>query len=352
MRYKATTCFALISLSLVIPERALAVEPSWWTAQKTHCRLPPNLAYNNWNGQCNSSGNAVAPTYDNGAAQRAQEAAEAAAEAQRQQDADLEQQRIEAESKRRMEEIANQAKFINDRDAAARTLRGSTGSAAVGGTGEYGLRGSSATTELRGLTATPTTAQAANLDPMVVDARHVRSGLPKSIDTAIATAYSGAPPGVSDRVRKGFQAVAAHDWKLAKAWFMVALNYDPNDAGLKRLIELSDYTEKHIPHGKTRKATPRPAQRAAVQFPQDSDMELLFPDLKPKTKPSSADDGNSMDLPLDSDIELLFPGRPAKDAKTLSDYVLDQATERTASDPVLMRVSDWLRNRNPRIPKN
>jgi hypothetical protein len=62
------------------------------------------------------------------------------------------QPRIEADDKRRMEEIANQAKFMDDRDAAASTLRGSTGTAASGGPGDLGLRGSSATPELRGST--------------------------------------------------------------------------------------------------------------------------------------------------------------------------------------------------------
>lgn len=62
----------------------------------------------------------------------------------------LKQQRIEVENERRAEEIANRAKFIDDRDAAASPLRGSTGSAASGGLDASGLRGSSTPTELRG----------------------------------------------------------------------------------------------------------------------------------------------------------------------------------------------------------
>jgi len=73
-----------------------------------------------------------------------------------------------------------------------------------------------------------------------VDARNVPSGLPKSVDDAIAAAYSSAPPGVSDRVRKGFQAVMTRDWKVAKAWFQDALNRDPNNVGLKSLVALTD----------------------------------------------------------------------------------------------------------------
>ena len=54
-------------------------EPDWWTRQKRECNLPSSLAYNSWDGRCNSSS-----SYDDGAAQRAREAAEAAAAAERQ----------------------------------------------------------------------------------------------------------------------------------------------------------------------------------------------------------------------------------------------------------------------------
>lgn len=79
-------------------------------------------------------------------------------------------------------------------------------------------------------------------DPSVVDARNVPSGLSKSVEHAIATAYANAPPGVSDRVRKGFQAVADGDWKVAKAWFEDALKRDPGNANLKRFINATAST--------------------------------------------------------------------------------------------------------------
>ena len=69
-----------------------------------------------------------------------------------------------------------------------------------------------------------------------MDGRNVPSGLAKPVEDAIAGAYRDAPPGVSDRVRKGFQAVATSDWKAAQAWFEDALNHDPNNAQLKRLV--------------------------------------------------------------------------------------------------------------------
>ena len=160
-----------------------------------------------------------------------------------------------------MEEIERQTKFLEDRDAAARTLRGSTGTGAIssglgesvlrgstGTSGGSGLRGSNADTGLRGLKSGTT--QTPNTDPMVVDTRDIPSGLPKSVDNAIDAAYKDAPPGVKDRVRKGFQAVMTKDWIVAKAWFQDALNHDPDNAGLKQLVAQADYTPVRVSQAK------------------------------------------------------------------------------------------------------
>jgi hypothetical protein len=75
-----------------------------------------------------------------------------------------------------------------------------------------------------------------NTDPMVVDARNVPTGLPIDVENAIPKTPAG------DRVRKGFQAIQAHDWKVALAWFQDALNHEPNNPGIKRLVDLAQYT--------------------------------------------------------------------------------------------------------------
>ena len=213
-----------------------------------------------------------APSYDYGAAQRAQEAAAAAAERRHQQEeADrIERERLAEEQRKKEKDAA----FIRGRDAAANTLKGSSSSSmsqlkGLAGTDSSGLKGSGfdqggqlkslpgadtsvvdnrnepaglgGTSDFKGAFAKPAPTVPSG-DPMVVDARNVPSGLPKALDNAIATAYSAAPPGVSDRVRKGFQAVMDRDWKVAKAWFEDALNRDPNNAGLKRMIVLSEYS--------------------------------------------------------------------------------------------------------------
>jgi tetratricopeptide (TPR) repeat protein len=189
-------------------------------------------------------------------------------------------------------------------------------------------------------------------DPMVVDARNVPSGLPKGLDNAIAGAYSSAPPEVSDRVRKGFQAVMGRDWKAAKAWFQDALNRDPNNPGLKRLVALADSPQQPDMQpatvdarnelaglgGKSNsKITPPPNKAkppvfspgTQIQLPDPDDLLFLFPGLqamKDREAPvyKTLPDGRRVQLPQDSDMDYLFgPGTQSpvskkKSAKTKS----------------------------------
>lgn len=70
----------------------------------------------------------------------------------------------------------------------------------------------------------------------VVDARNVPTGLPKSVEAEIPDTPAG------NRVRKGFEAIVNRDWNAAHAWFQDALNHDPGNAGIQRLIDLSEYS--------------------------------------------------------------------------------------------------------------
>lgn len=182
---------------------------------------------------------------------------------------------------------------------------------------------------------------AASGDPMVVDARNVPSGLPKDVESAIAGAYQNAPPGVSDRVRKGFQAVMERDWKAAKAWFQDALNRDPANAGLKRLVALTDSPQqpgrqsatvdaRNEPAGlggtgakKGSKA--KPASNPNLQLPDPDDIRFLFPGLQ-KMKDREAPvyktlpDGRRVQMPQDSDLEYLFG--PGAAPKTKPTYII------------------------------
>ena len=165
-------------------------------------------------------------------------------------------------------------------------------------------------------------------DPRVVDARNVPSGLSKATENAIAGAYQNAPPGVSDRVRKGFQATMDRDWNVAKAWFEDALNRDPGNAGLKRLVVLSDYTLNSRQAAAPAAAAKLPEVPAAT--PGKAAIETFFRDFQAGRRHTPTDEVRSYVLslppeqfkrlvwnlqPQDSDIEYLFElntPRPAR----------------------------------------
>jgi hypothetical protein len=128
--------------------------------------------------------------------------------------------RAEAESRR----------FQQNRNEALRQLKGFSQES------ELRLKGGG-NNEASGLKEFPKVAETAvNTDSMVVDFRNLASGLPKSVDEAIPHTPSG------NRLRKGFQAIAEHDWKNALLWFKDAYNRDPGDHGLQRLVDLAQYT--------------------------------------------------------------------------------------------------------------
>ncbi len=149
------------------------------------------------------------------------------------------------------------------------------------------------------------------LDPMVVDARNVPSGLPKSVDDNIPHTPAG------NRVRKGFQAIMAHDWNVAHAWFQDALYHEPNDEGIKRLVDLAEYAMKG---GKK----PRPAKVIHVPTPDEAEQIRLTKAVLDKIGDAmenqiiaglqeyirsglrEPETGSHVQLPEDSDLELLM----------------------------------------------
>jgi len=202
--------------------------------------------------------------------------------------------------------------------------------------------------------STPQTTIAPDLqfyDAKIVDARNVSSGLPKFVDNAIADAYSKAPEGVSDRVRKGFQAVTDHDWILARAWFEDALNHDPDNAGLQRLVELADYTEKRIKQVSSDKTTGTSSTKTAIVLPKVSDIQYLFPGWEP-VQPTVSAKGKKMQLPKDSDIQFLFPGLAPNPAREMNDYMFEQALKATKNDAVLIKLSNGAGHVAPAYPVN
>jgi tetratricopeptide (TPR) repeat protein len=181
-------------------------------------------------------------------------------------------------------------------------------------------------------------------DPSVVDARNVPSGLPKAMDEAIAGAYKDAPAGVIDRVRKGFQAVMERDWKVARAWFEDALNRDPNNSGLKRLVALTDSAQPSSPQNTisdkpfTNEAIPPNADKRTYAetsmkvHSQEEWRKFLFPDEAPVL--TKLPDGRRvyLQMPADSDMEFLFD-TPAPAPKPTPTFIIGK-------DGQLLQVPD------------
>jgi hypothetical protein len=183
--------WGMLGIACVASTPAMAGEPAWWTQQKRDCGLPSSLAYNNWDGQCNSSpgGSTSTPSYDYGAAQRAREAE---AERQRQQ---VEAERIERE-RRAEEKRQDDAQFIRDRDAAANSLKGSSGPAmnqlkGFAGSDDSGLKGSGFDTGGAGL-------KGLHGSDSVVDNRNEPAGLGGKSNFKGAIAKPGKPAPHTD----------------------------------------------------------------------------------------------------------------------------------------------------------
>lgn len=93
-------------------------------------------------------------------------------------------------------------------------------------------------------------------DPKVVDARVPRDGAHL---TDQVPELKNSP--AADRISKGFQAVIKHDWLAALAWWQDALNRDPNNAALKRSVELAQWM---VDKRKARAAGPATPLGAAI----------------------------------------------------------------------------------------
>lgn len=297
--------WTVLGIVCLVSMPAVAAEPAWWTQQKRDCNLPTNLAYSSWDGKCSASPGSSAPLPDGGAARRAQEAA---AEADRQRQQASERQ---AEIKRQ-----NDAEFIRKRDAAANSLKGSSGAAinelkGLSGSDRSGLKGSGFDTGSRGLQELR---GSDHVDTAVVDARKVPSSLPKGLEQAIAGAYSASPPGVSDRVRKGFQAVMVRDWAVAQAWFQDALRLDPGNAGLQRLVALTDTSQQPQAQDLAVDARNEPAGLGGKA-------DSKAASVPPRKDRPAAKSGMPVQLPDPNDIYYLFPGLKAIEDKEALDYL-------------------------------
>ncbi|MDO8302711.1 MAG: hypothetical protein Q7T18_05690, partial [Sedimentisphaerales bacterium] len=162
-----------------------------------------------------------------------------------------------------------------------------------------------------------------NLDPMVVDARNVPTGLPKFVEDNIPNTPAG------NRIRRGFQAVMDHNWEVALVWFRDAHNHEPTDASIMRLIDLAEYTlyKGIVPRPPASNRTLTPEDKAQIEatmaaldhigdtWMEDELVEALL-DYCCRNGLREQPAGGQLQLPLDSDIEFLLdrntvPAKPS-----------------------------------------
>lgn len=252
VRSDSRLCIIIVGLLFVfVCPFATAQSNQEWLAYKRNCGIPMGMDYASWVRQgSHCPAREAGPSNNNNAAIDANAAAEAeaVAEAKRRRDAELEQQRIDAENQRLAEEAEKQAQFDrNKREALGQLKRAAHGDDFDSASGLKGA-GSADSDDSSGLKTLPDV----NTDPKLVNARNVPTGLPKSVEAEIPDTPAGY------RVRKGFEAIQNHDWKVAMAWFQDALNHDPGNAGIQRLIDLAEYTMKRAnrPHTSAPPAQP------------------------------------------------------------------------------------------------
>lgn len=162
----------------------------------------------------------------------------------------------------------------------------------------------------------------------VVDARNVPSGLPRPLDSAIAKAYANSPPGVIERVRKGFQAVLVGDWLVAKVWFQDALNRDSSNVGLKRLIILVDNSQQSDQLHDRADARNEPAGLAGKSTLSGTNATAG----SSRNAPATPTDKN-LQLPDVNDIYLMFPGPKARDDKAVLDMMFGLDAQSAPPEP-------------------
>jgi len=79
---------------------------------------------------------------------------------------------------------------------------------------------------------------------MIVDACDPGTDLPKGIADAIEGVFKNSPRAVTDRVRKGFNAVMQRDWKLASVWLRDALSRESDNVRLRIFALLVEHDKK------------------------------------------------------------------------------------------------------------
>lgn len=187
-------------------------------------------------------------------------------------------------------------------------------------------------------------------DSKVVDAR----GVPRDGADLLAKVPELRNSPEAERIRKGYQALVNRDWQLTLAWWRDALKRDPNNAALKRSVDLAQWMvdrQKEVRPGPV--ALFNAAGAAAKKGDNQQALQLLQ-QIK-KTNPAMAVRADRMiaeinkriaalPLPGPDDIDLMFqsPYAAAVTATTQADYsrALDLLNQVKRDNPALAVTTD------------
>ena len=268
---------------------------------------------------------------------------------QQQQDAAREEQHRIAEQQavaqqKAADEAAARAKFAAANTEAVGQLKGISDN-------QSGIKGfdsgGGSSLGLKGLDNSSTALKPPYGDPMVVDSRNMPSGLPKFVEDAIPNTPAGA------RVKKGYEAVMEHDWKVALACFQDAHNHEPDNPEWKRLVDFAQFAlnkriETHTLVFENNSGPAQPvstpvnntqgsAQHSdALQLAQNEDMKFLFPLV-------------TMTMPRTEYVEKIMQEHPELKSAIAQEWFKMCQWEKTGSDEPFLFPEEALFNANVAI---
>src|SRR5882724_1524180 len=158
----------------------------------------------------------------------------------------------------------------------------------------------------------------------------------------------------AERIRKGYQVLLDRDWPTALAWWRDALNRDPNNAALKRSVDLVQWM---VDHEKEVRPGPVTLFGAASAAAKSGDFDRALELLQQLKASNSAMTGPAdraaeeirqrratPQLPDPKDIELLFPSpyTAAITAVTQADYsrAIDLLAQVKRDNPATAATTD------------
>lgn len=189
-----------------------------------------------------------------------------------------------------------------------------------------------------------------NNDSQVVDARAV----PNDSAALLAKVPELRDSPEAERIRKGYQALLERDWQTTLVWWQEALKRDPNNAALKRSVDLAQWMASRQKETRPGATTLFNAAGAAAKKGDNQRALQLLQQLK-KSNPAMTASAERMiaeinrriaELPLPGpdDSELMFqsPYAAAVTAVTREDYslALDLLSQVKRDNPALTVTTD------------